>query len=98
MDNGVPVTNLQASRGQQKEYFIDVNAGNTLKVTLNGGSGDADLYVRHGAKPTTSQWDCRPYRYGNNEVCTISNTQAGRYHIMLNAYSAYNGATLVASY
>lgn len=98
LDNGVPVTNLQASRGQQKEYFIDVNAGNTLKVTLNGGSGDADLYVRHGAKPTTSQWDCRPYRYGNNEVCTISNTQAGRYHIMLNAYSAYNGATLVASY
>ena len=24
------------------------------------GSGDADLYVRRGAKPTTATWDCRP--------------------------------------
>ena len=98
LENGVPKTNLQASRGQQQEYFIDVSAGKRLQITLSGGSGDADLYVRYGAKPNTSQWDCRPYRSGNNEVCTISSTQAGRYHVMLNAYSAYNGAKLLASY
>ena len=89
---------LARSRGAQKQYYIDVPAGRSLSVTTTGGSGDADLYVRFGAQPTTGTWDCRPYRSGNNEVCTISNTQNGRYHIMLNAYSTYSGVTLKASY
>ncbi|GLT19410.1 alkaline serine protease [Vibrio zhanjiangensis] len=98
LSNGTPVNNLSASRGEQKQYYIDVPAGKTLTVTTSGGSGDADLYVRFGAQPTTGTWDCRPYRYGNNEVCTISNTQNGRYHVMLNAYSTYSGVTLKANY
>ena len=98
LTNGTPVSNISASRGAQKQYYIDVPAGRSLSVTTTGGAGDADLYVRFGAQPTTGTWDCRPYRSGNNEVCTISNTQNGRYHIMLNAYSTYSGVTLKASY
>ncbi|RSD31301.1 S8 family peptidase [Vibrio pectenicida] len=98
LSNGTPVSNISASRGGKKQYYIDVTAGKTLTITTNGGSGDADLYVRFGAQPTTGTWDCRPYRSGNNEVCTISNTQTGRYHVMLNAYSTYSGVTLQANY
>ena len=29
---------------------------------MSGGTGDADLYVRAGSKPTTSTYDCRPYK------------------------------------
>lgn len=34
--------------------------------------GDADLYVRQGAPPTESEWDCRPYSSGSTpEDCDI---------------------------
>ncbi|MCW8878168.1 MAG: PPC domain-containing protein, partial [Kangiellaceae bacterium] len=65
---------------------------------MNGGSGDADLYVRFGSKPTTSDYDCRPYESGNAETCTISNIQAGTYYVMIRGYSAFSGVSLTASY
>ena len=36
------------------------------------GTGDADLYVRFGAAPTTTSYNCRPYRTGNNETCSLT--------------------------
>jgi hypothetical protein len=39
------------------------------KFTMSGGSGDADLYVTYGTQSTTSSYDCRPYKNGNNETC-----------------------------
>ncbi len=56
------------------------------------------MYVRLGSKPTTSTYDCRPYKAGNAEACEASAPTAGTYHIMLRAYSAYSGVTLKASY
>ncbi|MDN3612208.1 S8 family peptidase [Vibrio ostreicida] len=98
LTNGTPVTGISGSQGQQNHYYIDVTAGQSLTVTTSGGSGDADLYVRFGAKPTTSTWDCRPYRYGNSEVCSVSNTQNGRYYVMLNGYTSFSGVSVQANY
>ncbi|MCG9578149.1 S8 family peptidase [Vibrio tubiashii] len=98
LKNGIPVSGISGSRGEQKHFYVDVAAGQTLTVTTSGGSGDADLFLRYGAKPTTSSWDCRPYRYGNNETCTISNTQTGRYYIMLNGYNSFSGVSVVANH
>jgi hypothetical protein len=42
-----------------------------LRVTLSG-SGDADLYVRAGAYPTTTVYDCRSATAGSSaESCTL---------------------------
>jgi len=41
------------------------------------GDGDADLYVRRGARPTTATYDCRPYLTATNETCTITSPVAG---------------------
>ncbi|NOI59255.1 S8 family peptidase [Vibrio coralliilyticus] len=98
LTNGTPVTGISGSRGEQKHYYIDVTAGQTLTVSTSGGAGDADLYVRFDAKPTTSSWDCRPYRYGNTETCTVSSTQNGRYYVMLNGYTSFSGVSVQASY
>ena len=98
LDNGVPVTDLSGSRNSEVVYTIDVPAGVTLNVNASGGSGDADLYVRKGAAPTTSTYDCRPYLNGNNESCSLSSGTGGTYYIMLRGYSAYSGLTLQASY
>lgn len=98
LDNGIPVTNVSGSRSSETFYTIDVPANSQLTVTTSGGSGDADLYVKAGSAPTTRSYDCRPYRNGNNETCTINVTQAGTYHVMLRGYSAYSGLQITASY
>ena len=77
---------------------MDLEQGQQLTVVTIGGTGDADLYLRFGDKPTLSTWDCRPYRSGSSESCTVNVTQSGRYHVMLNAYSAYSGLTLQANF
>ncbi|WNG21013.1 M14 family zinc carboxypeptidase [Cystobacter fuscus] len=106
LQNGVPVSNLAAQKGQPLYYRIDVPTGATLlSVRVSGGSGDADLYVRYGELPTSSAYDCRPYASGNNETCGGSGntenplqTKAGGWFVMLNPYSSFSGVTLTASY
>lgn len=98
LENGVPVTNVSGSRSSESFYTIDVPANSQLTITTSGGSGDADLYVKAGSAPTTSSYDCRPYRNGNNETCSLNVTQAGTYHVMLRGYSAYSGLQITASY
>jgi serine protease len=98
LTNGVAVAAADAAGGQ-KFYYIDVPAGQaSLVVQLSGGSGDADMYVQLGSKPTLSTYQCRPYLNGNNESCTFNAPAAGRWWIMLHAYTAYSGASLRATY
>ena len=97
--NGVAKTSLAATKGGNVMFTLEVPAGATnLNFVTAGGSGDADMYVRFGAAPTTSTYDCRPYKSGNAETCTISNVQAGTYHVMLNAYATFSGVSLTGSY
>ncbi|HTH05706.1 MAG TPA: pre-peptidase C-terminal domain-containing protein, partial [Ilumatobacteraceae bacterium] len=54
-----------------KQYGpFNVAAGTTLSATMTGDN-DADLYVRKGAAPTSTSYDCRPYRDGSSESCSI---------------------------
>ncbi|MFK8017182.1 MAG: S8 family peptidase [Gammaproteobacteria bacterium] len=92
-------SNLSASTNQWRRYTISVPAGmSNLTVTINGGSGDADLYVRRGAAPTTSAYNCRPYANGNNENCPFSNPQSGTWHIGVRAYRTFSGVNLNATW
>ena len=70
----------------------------TVQITMSGGTGDGDLYVKLGAQPTSSVWDYRPYLTGNNESVTVTNPAAGDWYISINAYQAYSGVSLVATY
>lgn len=99
LGNGVPVTGVSGGSGSTQYWTITVPSGATsLTISMAGGSGDADLYVRRGAQPTTSTYDCRPYRSGNNETCTFNAPQAGVYHVMVRGYSSFSGVTLTGSY
>ncbi|OOE67608.1 alkaline serine protease [Salinivibrio sp. IB868] len=98
LKNGQPVTGIAGAQGTQRFFYVDVDAGQRLTVNISGGSGDADLYLRYGAKPTLNSWECRPYNYGNSEVCTVQSTQNGRYHVMLNGYTVFNGVSVTARY
>ncbi|WP_018624011.1 S8 family serine peptidase [Kangiella aquimarina] len=87
--------NLSGASGSFTHYYVDIPAGmSSLNVQMSGGSGDADLYVRRGSQPTTSSYDCRPYKYGNNESCSFSNPAQDRWYISIRGYSSYSGVTL----
>ena len=99
LDKGVAVTGLAGAQGSEVFFTLDVPAGATdLSFAMSGGSGDADLYVRRGAEPTTGTYDCRPYRSGNNETCTFASPQAGTWYVMIRGYQAYSSVTLVGDY
>lgn len=99
LENGVPVSSLTASKNQQLTFTIDVPSGATnFSVSTSGGSGDADLYVKFGSAPTTSSYDFRSWNSNNNESVSDATPNAGTYHIMINAYAAFSGLTVVASY
>ncbi|MGB2789422.1 MAG: PPC domain-containing protein, partial [Dokdonella sp.] len=98
--NGSQVSGLSASRNNwTSTYTLVVPAGATnLKFTIAGGTGDADMYVRLGAAPTTTSYNCRPYLSGNNETCTFAAPTAGTYYVRVRAYSAFSGVTLSTSF
>ncbi|HDS1197526.1 TPA: S8 family peptidase [Shewanella algae] len=98
LENGVPKSNLSGSAGSEQHFTIQVPAGVSLNIATSGGSGDADLYVRAGAAPSTSVYDCRPYKNGNIESCSFQVTQAATYHVMIRGYSAFSGMQLLASF
>ncbi|MCO7226609.1 S8 family serine peptidase [Pleionea sp. CnH1-48] len=99
LTNGTAKTGLSASSGNELHYTLEVPAGATdLNFAMSGGSGDADLYVKFGSRPTTGSYDCRPYKSGNSESCAISNVQAGTYHVVVRAYSTFSGVSLTGSF
>jgi serine protease len=99
LQNGTAVTGLGAAAGAWLRYRIEVPAGATqLQVVSSGGTGALDMYVRRGAEPTSSAWDCRPLVVGNNETCTFSSPAAGSYFISLFGYRAFAGASLKATF
>lgn len=90
LQNGVSI-NVVGAQDSETFYTMEVPAGATdLSFETSGGAGDADLYVRFGSAPTTSTYDCRPWKGGNNETCTISDVQAGTYHVMLRGYNSFD--------
>ncbi|MGX5173125.1 M4 family metallopeptidase [Aliikangiella sp. IMCC44653] len=91
----VSQSNISVASGQWARYTYVMPAGySTLTVSISGGSGDADLYVRHGAQSTTSAYDCRPYKNGNNETCNFNNPASGTWYLDIRGYSTASGVTL----
>jgi hypothetical protein len=98
LSDGVAVTDIDGAAGSIRYFAIQVPAGSArLTVSLSGGTGDADLYVRHGALPQEYVYDCRPFRPGSEETCTFMAPAAGSWYIMLRGYAAYAAVRLVAT-
>ncbi|ODA34057.1 phosphohydrolase [Veronia pacifica] len=61
---------------------------------IEGGSGDADLYVRKSIKPKKKKYDCRPYEEGNDELCEEENEGAATWWVGLFGYEDFRDVTL----
>ena len=96
---GVAKTGLSGGTNETLEFTLDVPANATgLSFTMSGGTGDADLYVKFGSKPSSSDWECRPYKAGNSETCNISTAKEGTYYVNIVGYQAFSGVSLKADY
>lgn len=85
---------LDVQQSQWQRYDIRVENGSALQISITGGTGDADLYVRFGDQPGTREYDCRPYRWGNEESCTFNTPADGQWHIGLRGYEDAYGVEL----
>lgn len=78
------------AQGNWRHYGpYTVADGGTLSALLTG-TGDADLYLLRGARPTYSAYDCRPYGSSSDEQCSA--VGPGQVFISLHGYgpsSAY---------
>lgn len=84
-----------AQNAEARYEVADLPAGRyTVRLSHDAAApgGDADLYVRAGAQPNTSTYDCRPYLSGTDEECTIDLSSAGSIHIMVRGWSAGDNA------
>ena len=92
-------SDINVDIAEWKRWEVEIPAGATnFVVTTSGGSGDGDLYVQQGSAPTSSSYDCRPFDYGNDEICTIAAPAAGTMHIAIYGYSIASGVTMNWSY
>lgn len=99
LQNGVATATITGAKSSEKLLTLPIATGaKNLVIEMSGGTPDADLYVKFGAKPTTSSYDCRPYTGTNNEKCTISAPQSGVYYVVVRGYSAFTGVVVKASY
>ncbi len=99
LSNGVAVTGISLAANAQRFFTLAVPSGaSNLKFVSSGGSGDVDIYVKFGSKPTTTSYDCKSDGSSNAETCNISSAQSGTYYVLMNAYSASSNVSLTGSY
>jgi len=100
LSNGVTVSNISVDTSSWScNYTLSVPTGaSNLTFAMSGGTGDADMYVKFGAEPTSSTYDCRPYASGNTENCSFATPQVGTYYVKIYGYSAASGVSLKGSY
>jgi hypothetical protein len=98
LTSGVPLGNQSAAAGSWKYYTIEVPAGATrVSFSINGSNGDADLFARAGARPTSTTFGCKSDGSTSVESCSITSPAAGTYHVGIYAYSAFSGLSVRAT-
>lgn len=108
VQNGETV-NIAGAAGSEKFFKIfvpqdvsELEIGILRSAFGEGAGGDADLYVKHGARPSVSDFDERSVtRRGGGysvEDLVIDNPEPGEHCIMVKGYSSYSGLFLRASY
>jgi hypothetical protein len=100
LNNGQTLSGLSASSRQWLYYKIKVPAGaKNLAVKTSGGTGDADLYLKFSAKPTSSSYQYRSAKSTNAETCTVASVSTEAYcFIGIYAYKAFSGLMLTVGY
>jgi hypothetical protein len=87
---------LSGLMDSETHFKLSVPPGeSSLIISITGGSGNCDLYVKFGQAASTSNYDYHASRLeGNGESITVITPQSGDWHILLYGDSSYSGVTL----
>ena len=111
LEAGTPVPNLAGAAGSMTFFTVEGPAATeapqkaptlapvaSLDVTLSGGTGNADLYVHFGERPSLlADYDCASAGSTTAESCAIASPTPGTYHIAVHGLADYSGVSLLAS-
>jgi leucyl aminopeptidase len=98
LTSGVSVAVGSLAKNATKTYTIVVPSGKTsLTFKLSGGTGDGDIYGKLNAAPTTTVYDKKSDGSTNAETISFSAPAAGTYYLLVKAYAAMSGASLLAT-
>ncbi|MCC6668352.1 MAG: hypothetical protein IT375_31700 [Polyangiaceae bacterium] len=89
-----PTVAIKKDETKTGEYTAAAAGDYTIKMS---GSGDADLYVKKGAAPTDSEYDCRPYGGNSNEECLVKLAAGEKVFYMVKGYGDESKITLGAA-
>ena len=89
-------TLISGAEGDKVHYVVYTAEGDTpLTVELSGGSGDADLYMHYGERPTKIEdYFCQSTAPATSERCHFNPAHPGPYHVLIEAYEDYSGTTM----
>ncbi len=88
---------ISAKENDELSFSFSVpEEADQVTFKMSRGTGDADIYVKKAQQATIDNYDCRPWKTGNDEKCTIQGD--GDYSIMVRGYNAFDNVNLVASY
>ncbi len=73
-------------RNEAKNWSTPTLAAGTYEFAITG-TNDSDLYVRVGSVPTTTSFDCRPFKTGSNESCSVTLAQPSTINVMVRGFS-----------
>jgi serine protease len=89
------LTNLSANAKNWLHFTIEVAPGTqNFDATTNGGSGDADLYIGYGVKPSEQDYGCRSTSSSSTEQRKMNNPQAGIWYVSVHDWSDVSGLNL----
>nr|WP_234313386.1 collagenase [Streptomyces globisporus] len=92
-------SSLSAATGNYAYHYLYIPAGTEqLKITVSGGTGDADLYSSGTGWATTASHTGRATGPGNSHTLTVTDPPAGAHYISLHAAASFGGATLTTAY
>lgn len=86
-DSGTPRWSGTTRAGGVQYFTTTSLAAGSYTVAMTG-TGDADLYVKVGAVPTTTSFTCRPFATSTRETCVISLTSANTLNLMVKGVAA----------
>lgn len=100
---GVAVTSLAGPQLSLRYFTFEVPPGSddrVLQFRLRGGTGDADLWVRHLSASEPGVWDCQSSALFLNldriEVCAVPAPASGTWHVSVRGFDEYAGVSLDA--
>ncbi|WP_204489826.1 PPC domain-containing protein [Archangium primigenium] len=83
--------------GGERVWTVEVPPGlSDFRVMLTGGTGNADLYVKHGEAPGTT-YDCASMHPNNEEDCEFAHPLPGTWYVAVRGTESFANARLLTT-